>query len=185
MSSSFEGGFFGGQCPERFRNCRLETLDRQSSSLIEFGKAWANNPTSVFVYGGVGSGKTHYAFAIVREYIRCQGKWPRFYTSPNLDSILCKSIMEKGDHYLIEQISKEDLLIVDDFGRETKSDRIRRQYFEIFNNRYANNLPTIVTSNYDLTWIGENLGEAIASRFETFQMIRFTGKDLRKQEIVI
>ncbi len=181
-----EQSFFSHGVPKKYQDAELGKLDKQPQSMIDFGKQWAKNPTSLFLYGNKGSGKTKFAFALIRELFR-QGYpnfWPRYYTSPELDSKLHQAIMDGGDRYLIENLSKEDFLLIDDFGRETKSDRIKRQYFEIINYRYSHELPTILTSNYDLERIGRELDEVIASRIEEWKIIRFTGKDLRKQELV-
>lgn len=182
-----EEGFFTHVCPKKYQDSEMDLLDKQSDVLKEFGKKWAVEPTSLFLWGNKGAGKTRYAFALIREVFRRCRKviWPRYFTSPELDSKLHQAIMDGGDRYLIENLSKEDLLFIDDFGRETKSDRVRRQYFEIINYRYANELPTIITSNFDLDFIAEHLGDVIASRIEETQIIKFTGKDLRKKELVV
>lgn len=108
-----------------------------------------------------------------------EGIWPRYYTSTFLDSKLLDAITTGSDKGEIDLISKEDLLFIDDFGRETKSDRVKRQYFEIINQRYSEELPTILTSNFNPLEIGEMLDPAIASRIEEWQILEFTGPDLR------
>lgn len=182
-----ENTFFTHVVPQKYQDATIDSLDKQPESLKEFGREWAKNPVSLFLYGNKGSGKTRYAFAIVREMFRRSSRiiWPRYFTSPELDSRLHDALMTGGDRELVQNLSREDLLLIDDFGRETKSDRIRRQYFEIINYRYSNELPTILTSNYDLDTLGQNLDEVISSRIEEWQHIRFTGPDLRKKELVV
>lgn len=178
-----EIGFFTHITPKKFANASLENCDKQSSNLIEFGKKWALNPTSIFLCGGYGTGKTYYAFAILRELFRKYPMkiWPRYFTSPELDSKLLRaSKSEDGDEYLIKDIASQDLLFIDDIGRETKSDRLRRQYFEILNYRYTNELVTILTSNLCLDQLGEVIDGAIASRIQEWQIIEFKGPDLRR-----
>ena len=106
--------------------------------------------------------------------------WPRYFTSPELDGRLLKaSKSDEGDEYEIKNISSQDILFIDDLGRETKSDRLKRQYFEILNYRYTNQLPTILTSNYDLDQLGEILDGSISSRIQEWKVLKFKSRDLR------
>lgn len=183
-----EKQFFQDLVPMKYKNSSLETMDLQPQVLIDFGYEWAKNPTSLFLFGNKGAGKTRYGFALVRELFRVSQRyfWPRFFTSPALDSELHKAIMSgEGDSYCISKLVDCDLLMIDDFGRENSSERTRRQYFEIINERYAREALTIITSNFDLAYIEKELKmDVIASRLEEFKKIKFTGPDLRKQEII-
>lgn len=178
-----EKTFFTHAVPKKYVLASLNTCDRQPKQIIEFGEEWGKNPSSIFLHGGYGTGKTYYAFALLREMFR-QSKmkiWPRCFTSPALDSMLLKaSKSEGGDEYTLKEIASQDLLFIDDLGRETKSDRLKRQYFEILNHRYTENLPTILTSNFTLDQLGDILDGAIASRIQEWQIIEFRGQDLRK-----
>ena len=180
-------GFIDGQVPTKYKDAQIDLLDRQSESLRNFGKEWAKRPFSLFLYGNKGSGKTRFAFAIIREmFSACPYRiWPRYYTSPELDSRLHRAIMDGGDRDMVENLCHQDLLFIDDFGRETESDRVKRQYFEIINYRYSYELPTILTSNFSLEIISEKLGDVVSSRIEEWKHIKFTGKDFRKEEMVV
>jgi DNA replication protein DnaC len=180
---SNEKGFFQHAVPKLFTNASLETCDLQPPEYIEFSKHWALDPCSVFLCGGYGSGKTHFAFAMLREmFRRCPRKiWPRYFTSPELDAKLLRAVKsDEGDSFALRDLGEQDLLFIDDIGRETKSDRLKRQYFEILNYRYTQNLPTILSSNFSLEQLGDVLDGAIASRIQTWQIIEFNGPDLRR-----
>lgn len=181
-----EKGFFEHQVPAKYKDAELDKLDKRPESLKHFGREWAVNPHSLVLSGSKGTGKTRYAFALIREmFRRCPRHiWPRYFTSMELDSRLYEALMNGGDRHLVTSLGSEDLLLIDDFGRETKSDRIARQYFEIINKRYSEELPTIITTNYSLEEIANHLGEALASRLEEWQLVRFAGSDLRKKEII-
>lgn len=177
-----EVSFFKHCVPAKYKHVTLDFCDMQPNSYIEFGKQWGKNPEPVFLYGSYGSGKTQFAFALLREMFRsCNYKlWPRYFTSPELDSRLLKaSKSDDGDEYEIKNISSQDILFIDDLGRETKSDRLRRQYFEILNYRYTNQLPTILTSNLDLEHLAETLDGAISSRLQEWKILKFKDRDLR------
>jgi DNA replication protein DnaC len=182
-----ENTFFKHQVPMKYSHVCLENCDKQPKEYIQFAKDWAKKPTSIFLCGGYGTGKTYFAFAMVREIFRKYPRiiWPRYFTSPDLDSKLLKaSKSDEGDSYLVNNFASQDLLFIDDLGRETKSDRLKRQYFEILNYRYVNELPTILTSNFNLDQLGDVLDGAIASRLQEWQIIEFNGPDLRKSKLM-
>ena len=180
-----EKGFFDHCVPPMFKNIKLENCDLQPQSFHDYAKLWGANPESVILMGDVGRGKTQFAFAMIREmFKRCPKQiWPRYYTSPDIDSTLleaCKS--DEADRHKINALGTEDLLFIDDFGRETDSPRVKRQYFEFLNQRYANMLPTIVSTNLTFEGIAKHMNNAIASRFQEYQIIEFLGPDLRPRK---
>jgi DNA replication protein DnaC len=178
-----EKDFFARCVPEKFREASLESCDKHPKSFIDYSKEWAKSPKSVILMGPPGRGKTYFAFAMIREAMRHNRRfWPKYLTSHQLDSKLLAAIKsDEGDSWCLNDISNEFLLFIDDFGRETRSERISRQYFELINNRYANNLPTIISTNLTIEMVGSNINEAIASRFQEWQTIEFSGSDLRVQ----
>lgn len=177
-----ERTFFSQCVPSKYANASIENCDKQLVAVQEYAKAWGERPESVILIGPVGRGKTHFAFAMIRElFRRSPGRfWPRFYTSPDLDSLLLEAVKsDEGDKYQLGKIGNEDVLFIDDFGREGKSERVFRQYFELINMRYTNQKPTIISTNLTLDEIGRSMGDAIASRFQEWPIVEFTGPDLR------
>lgn len=178
-----ENTFFTQICPKKYREVSLDSCEKIPKEYIEYGKIWAKKPVSIILIGNYGTGKTHFAFALIREMFRKYHRvmWPRYFSSTDFDSrLLNASRNEKGDQEEIDDRKKEDLLFIDDLGRETKSDRLKRQYFEIFNYRYAEELPTIISTNFRLDQLGEILDGALASRLQEWQMLEFKGPDLRQ-----
>jgi DNA replication protein DnaC len=182
-----EKSFFQHCVPDKFKHCELKNLLDIAAEIVMYGYKWAVNPESVFIHGIPGNGKTSYVFALLREMFRKSPKklWPRFYSSPGLDAILLEAVKaDDGDAYLLKFLSTQDILFIDDFGRENNSPRIKRQYFEIINNRYSENKITILTSNLDINQIGNSLGDALASRLQEWQEITFLKPDLRKKKFL-
>lgn len=174
--------FFSNCVPPFFKNITIENCDLQPQSFHDYARSWGEKPESVILLGDVGRGKTQYAFALIREMFRRSKKllWPRYYTSPAIDAALLEAIKsDEGDKFAIEKFGKEDLLFIDDFGRESETSRVKRQYFELFNYRYAHMLPTIISTNLTLEQISLQINSAIASRFQEYQIIEFLGPDLR------
>ncbi len=183
-ASMSEEYFFSNCVPPKYSKISLVNCEKHPQSFHDYAKHWGANPESVILLGPVGRGKTQFAFAMIREMFRRSPRrlWPRFYTSPGIDSVLLEAVKsDGGDKYKIGEIGNEDLLFIDDFGRESKSDRIFRQYFELLNMRYTNMKPTIISTNLSLDDIGRTMGDAISSRFQEWQIIEFTGPDLREQ----
>ena len=185
---SNEEGFFTHIVPKKFASVSLEMCDLQTQETILFAREWAKSPRSLFIFGHVGRGKTQLAFAMLREMFRRCPKfiWPRYLSSPDLAAKLLKaSKSDEGDDYEVNFWAEQDLLFIDDFGRESGresgTDRIRRQYFDILNKRYASNLPTLITSNFSFDMIEGLLGDAIASRFQEFDFLELQGPDLRSR----
>jgi DNA replication protein DnaC len=178
---------FFERLPEKFRDASLETCDRHSKSLIEHARTWAKKPESVILTGPPGRGKTYFAFSMVREAMRNNRFfWPKYLTASQLDAKLLAAVKsEESDASVLKDIGDEKLLFIDDFGRETRSERMNRQYFELINARYANNLPTIISTNMTMEMIGSSIGDAIASRFQEWQTIEFSGPDLRVKKKII
>jgi DNA replication protein DnaC len=185
MPLDFEKDFFDRMVPKRYAQVTLESCDKQSQDFHAYAREWAIRPEPVLLIGSVGRGKTQFAFAMLREMLRkghdMRKFWPRYVTSPALDAMLLESIKSQEDEkHLLNEFGKEiGVLFIDDFGRETHSDRAKRQYFEILNSRYAELLPTIISTNLTLDQISGHMGDAIASRFQEFPILEFEGIDLR------
>ncbi len=179
-----EEGFLKRLHPS-YQDVSLDNCKLLPQRLVDWGRLWAKKHPlqSLFFLGTYGSGKTWFAHALIREVFKnIQGFWwPRIYTAPELDSKLLKaSKSESGDSEIIRMIADEDLLMIDDFGRESKSERLKRQYFEIFNKRYINQKPTIITSNFNYEELSDLLDGAVVSRMQSWKMLQFPKKDLRR-----
>jgi DNA replication protein DnaC len=71
------------------------------------------------------------------------------------------------------------ILVLDDFGIDTGTQRHERDFYEIFNKRFGNNLLTIISTNLDDSALYKAYGERIASRLKEAAVIEFNGPDLR------
>jgi DNA replication protein DnaC len=186
LVSPDESGFIS-TIPERYKNSTLENCLKIPPFIVELGYKWASDfpLQNLFICGTYGCGKTWLAFALLREAIRSHKElgyfWPRHLTSRELDAkLLIASKSENGDLQALIDWGQEDLLLIDDLGRETKSERLKNQYFEIFNRRYNDRKPTIITSNFNLNELGDILDGSIISRLQDCKVINLPKHDLRK-----
>lgn len=146
---------------------------------------------SLFITGNIGTGKTHLAASIANELIK-NGQPVIFGTLINLLTEVKDSYSIDGEYEskIINKYSKIGLLIIDDLGKERPSEWTLEKLFTIINNRYENNLPVIITTNYNREKLRERLAcnknyeiaDSIISRlYEMCKGINITGKDKRKE----
>jgi len=105
------------------------------------------DPPFAFVYGSNGVGKSAAAARAMRDAIKrgCQG---RFVTLQGLLSEIYDAYGSAGAADQRVFFSNVHLLVVDDVGHEHATDHSMSVFFELVNNRWRNQLPTIFTANY-------------------------------------
>lgn len=99
-------------------------------------------------WGPSGNGKT-FAAACIANTLLSKGRKVRMTT---LGEVLNRlPTMVPGDklHYLTD-LKSSDLLILDDFGMERRSDYAQEQIFSLIDGRYLARRPLIVTTNLSL-----------------------------------
>jgi len=171
--------------PSGYHDITLISAEKiHGSALIQPLRAWLQYPKqSILIYGAVGRGKTGLAIALLREfYMKPLDIEVEFIfdSSSSVASVLRHQATEKGGEFdTVQKLKKIDLLVLDDFGRESDTDYIKRHLFDIIDYRHANRLPTIMTSNLSIKDISEKYDPGIISRMQEWLWIEFTGKDLR------
>lgn len=82
---------------------------------------------------------------------------------------------------LVDRYSEADVLVLDDLGAEKDSEWALQTLYIILNNRYENELPTIITSNLSLDDLASKLSnDRIPSRIAaTCKVIEMDGEDRR------
>lgn len=136
----------------------------------------------VFMFGSVGSGKTHTMAALIRQYVyegyNCQRInfndfciWIRSTYSPAAKTTE-RDIVEKHREY--------DKLFIDDLGNSTVESQFAYDtLYSLINKRQERMLPTFVSSNMSIDQLGRSFDERIASRLRTAAVIEMKGKDRR------
>lgn len=104
-------------------------------------------PPFAFVYGSNGVGKSAGAARALRDAIKrgCQG---RFVT---LQGLLYEIYDSYGSDAAADRrvfFSNVHLLVIDDVGQEHATDHSMAVFYELVNNRWRNQMPTIFTANY-------------------------------------
>lgn len=146
---------------------------------------------SLFIAGKVGAGKTHLASSIANAFILDE-KPVIFGTLINLLGEIKDSYKDDSETEgnIIRRYSSIPLLVIDDLGKEKPSEWTLEKLFTIINNRYENNLPVVITTNYNRDQLTERLSngsndviaESIISRlYAMCSGIYLGGKDKRKE----
>ncbi len=131
------------------------TPGKQLNLKLAYDRAvtYAQNPEGWLVLkGGYGCGKTHLAAAIANQRI-AMGHSAIFVSTPDLLDHLRSAFSPNavtGYDKRFEQIRNTRLLILDDLGAQSNSDWAQEKLYQIFNHRYNNQLPTVVTTNLEL-----------------------------------
>ena len=126
--------------------------------------AEAYNP--LFIYGGVGLGKTHLMQAI-GHFVHQEdpGKKILYMTSESFTNELISAIQQKKTYEFREKIRKVDILMVDDIQFIAGRESTQQEFFNTFNELHNNNKQIILTSDKPPKDI-QRLEERLCSRFE-------------------
>jgi len=134
--------------------------------------AWAaaKNPGTVynplFIYGGVGLGKTHLLQAIGNEVInKFPGKKVRYIPTEKLTSEIISAIRGGTIETLRSKYLDTAVFIIDDIQFISGKERTQDEFFYIFNTLYNKNLQIVLSSDRAPKAIPE-LSDRLRSRFE-------------------
>ena len=119
-------------------------------------------------YGSVGTGKSFYAAAIANA-LTDKGLHVR-YTS--LQRILSTVDINDRPAY-INVLKSCDLLILDDFGRESNSPYAQQIAFEVIDGRTSSQKPLIVTTNFSISRISNPANDDEARLFNRILLACF------------
>ena len=137
----------------------------------------------LYFCGGVGTGKTHLAVAVLNELIQRKRVPSLFVTVPELLDNLRETYNKPGrnlDEWM-DAVQNADFLVLDDLGSERATEWVRERIFVIVNHRYREALPTAFTSNIGPKDLAEQLGERTASRIIAMcEWIALEGDDYRE-----
>lgn len=104
----------------------------------------------LYIYSNArGSGKTMTVCCLANEIMKRYGKTVKFTTSLRILDEIKNTWGERGnaEGKLIEDLSRTEILIIDDFGADSGKDWINERFYGIINGRYVDKKITIFTSN--------------------------------------
>jgi DNA replication protein DnaC len=152
----------------------------------EVALSFAEHPQSWLVLqGGYGCGKTHLAAAIAHQREE-SGDRVFFALVPELLDHLRATFAPTSDityDKLFEHVRTAHLLVLDDLGSENGTAWAIEKLFQLFNHRYINRLPTVITTNAGLM---SHTDERIRSRLSDISLVRYVqikAKDFRPRHV--
>ncbi len=148
-------------------------------------KSLGNVYNPLFIYGGVGLGKTHLIQSIGNEALKINPQTRVKYisserfTSDLIDSIKNQKIQEFKEYY-----QKIDLLIIDDIQFISGKEKTQEEFFHIFNYLYQLNKQIVLSSDRAPKAI-QILEERLRSRFEGGMIADVSKPDLETRLAIL
>jgi chromosomal replication initiator protein len=139
----------------------------------------------LFIYGGVGLGKTHLLQAIGNELIKKHpNKKIKYLSSDKYTSELVDAISKKGMDTFKKKYHKVDTLIIDDIQFIAGKEKTQEEFFNTFNALYQKNKQIIISSDKPPRAIA-TLEERLCSRFEGGMIADITHPDLETRIAIL
>lgn len=133
-----------------------------ASRAVADNPAVAYNP--LFVYGGVGLGKTHLLHAI-GNHTHCQGLKVRYVSSEQFTNDLIHAIRTQTTIEFRERYRSLDVLLIDDIQFIAGKESTQEEFFHTFNTLHASGRQVVITSDRAPKSI-LTLEDRLRSRFE-------------------
>lgn len=146
----------------RFENFEVNSSNRNVfQNLKKYSEKLVNEieKKGLILVGSNGVGKTHLACSIANELMK-NGIPVIYGTLINLLAEIRNSYdldNNASEMEIIKLYKNVELLVIDDLGKEKPSEWGLEKLFTIINSRYENNLPIIITTNYNQNTLIERL----------------------------
>lgn len=119
----------------------------------------------LFIYGGVGLGKTHLLQATGNAVLRRQRRRVKYLTSEKFMHEMISAISQRATHDFKTKYRAIDVLIIDDVQFLAGKEKTQEEFFHTFNELYGLNKQIIISSDRPPKAI-PTLEERLRSRFE-------------------
>ncbi len=138
----------------------------------------AEGRNSLLIFGSYGTGKTHLAAAVANSMTK-RGIPALFGTfSDHLERL--RSEFDGGKRRYLGLMKSTPMLVLDDVGKEKKTEWSTQIMFDVINHRYEHKLPFIITTNLEADPLANHLEGAVYSRMcEVCTAVKTEGEDHR------
>jgi len=138
----------------------------------------------LFLYGGVGLGKTHLLQATGNAIMHNHGKKVMYLTSEKFTHELITSISNRSTHDFKSKYRGIDVLIVDDIQFIAGKEKTQDEFFHTFNELYSLNKQIIISSDRPPKAI-PTLEDRLRSRFEGGMIADIVMPDLETRVAIL
>lgn len=156
----------------RYKEAKIENCDIELQNAIDLA---IKENKGLFIYGNSGVGKTYFCHALANAK-------NDIHVSNFIDLLSeFRDWIKKGFYSeKIDELCKENYLVIDDMGAEKITEFVFEFVYTIINKRYENMKRTVITTNLSLDDFQERYGDRILSRIaEMCVMIELKGKNKR------
>ncbi len=175
-----------GSCRFEKDNGKVPQLE-QARRYVSNWEAMQRENMGLMLWGQPGNGKTFAAACIANALIEQEGFFVPSVRMTTFGIILNKlpGLPAQDKEAYIQSLVSCDLLILDDFGMERRTDYAREQVFNIIDGRYLSQRPLIITTNLsleDLKHPADMVERRIYDRVREMCIpVCFQGESLRQQ----
>ncbi len=155
------------------------------AAAIAVAESPAENYNPLFIYGGVGLGKTHLLHAIgnrIKE--NDPGKRVLYITSESFTNEFIDSIKSGQNNTFREKLRNIDVLMVDDIQFIGGKEGTQEEFFHTFNHLYHNDKQIVLSSDRPPKDI-RTLEERLRTRFEAGLMCDINAPDLETRIAIL
>jgi len=140
----------------------------------------------LFIYGGVGLGKTHLIQATGNTVLSLyKNKYRVYYTtSEKLTSDIVMSIRDNSIEEIKQSYKQLDLLLIDDIQFIANKEKTQEEIFHIFNALYQSNKQVVFTSDRPPKSI-PGIEERLRSRFEGGMIVDISAPDFETRLAIL
>jgi endogenous inhibitor of DNA gyrase (YacG/DUF329 family) len=167
--------------PGRFSTATIENIGPEIKA--EWEKVSHSDGEGLIIHGGVGTGKTFLAVAILLDLLHHYDyRQLLFATMPDLLDRIRATYNGGERDDVLERALSVPVLVLDDLGTEKVSPWVLEKVYQIINRRYNEQLCTICTTNLAPSQLAKHIGERTVSRLmEMCRVVKLDGADRRVQ----
>jgi chromosomal replication initiator protein len=143
----------------------------------------AYNP--LFVYGGVGLGKTHLLFAIANHMLTLAPRTRvRYVTSESFVTEFIKSVRERRGYLFQREYRDVDVLLLDDVQFLARAEETQTEFFHTFNHLHQHERQIVIASDRPPQELG-GIEERLRSRFRSGLVVDVQPPDLETRIAIL
>ncbi|MDX3230560.1 DnaA ATPase domain-containing protein [Streptomyces sp. ME19-01-6] len=177
-------------------SARIPSLYQVEIELAPSAYRWATGTAdcpSLFLAGAIGVGKTHNAWQAIRLWVHNWHTASTRQSSPSIETWRSTALFDAlrpdsgggAPQSLIKTLQRADLLYIDDLAaaRVSPTGWTQERLYEIFDERYINRRPVLITCDVMPNKISHIVGDRVSSRLAEMcrgGAFRLSGADRRR-----